>query len=602
MPHQFHSHWHIWKVLGQKNIQWYEKGVPARVPTPLFLSRVYRTGATALADWGVLDALRPATVGFDIVRGSQLVARKLQAEYLRSILRSDKMYTLPRDIADISDASMLSNAQASIGKEQERRSKHFLCFQIIDPHVATKRHLLTERWMEVRSMQLACTVQRYTLWQCDRPDPTKAVSVCIDGFPDVIDVMALAPWAALRVTLREWSFEEHTDLPYCLSLTNSSLTCEHEWDPRAKDTPALVVLEALLQEGWRAARKEKVPESHHLGVALRFLPCDFVQWKPYLQCLLSLELLLHKGLQSLPSRGQCPGFYQCILDSPTPANIPHGENSKFYSRLLSKCIDEPPEGEAVDVAAEIEPVLGGLDGLISDTPVASVGGIGTGPAVRRGRGRAGQQRRGRQGRFGLDPVDNVLWGSVPIAQGAPSSRLGSSSSTTTSGRRDGSSSPTSNSSSSSSSDSSSVPLRRKRSHSCSGARKTARHSEPHVVGSASHPTASRSGGRDRRQARAVVDCVEGVQVTQDTHSEVGAPDYYERFCVQCPIASHGSQCAKRRNIGIAQTAHFGAKEPLAFLGVWLRKGASCSDRVSHIACRPTLSEVEQYMREHQWLR
>eukprot|EP00974_Lingulodinium_polyedra_P057567 5540443-Lingulodinium_polyedra.AAC.1 len=51
----------------------------------------------------------------------------------------------------------------------------------------------------------------------------------------------------------------------------------------------------------------------------------------------------------------------------------------------------------------------------------------------------------------------------------------------------------------------------------------------------------------RQFARVVVDCVEGAQVVMDTQSEPSAPDYGQRFCVQCPFASRGRQCTKWRH-------------------------------------------------------
>eukprot|EP00974_Lingulodinium_polyedra_P021471 2075608-Lingulodinium_polyedra.AAC.1 len=83
-----------------------------------------------------------------------------------------------------------------------------------------------------------------------------------------------------------------------------------------------------------------------------------------------------------------------------------------------------------------------------------------------------------------------------MARDPPPIRPGNSSST--SGRSDSSSSGSSDSSSSGSSDSSSVPSRRTRSHSCGGARKVPRCSEPQTVGGASHARGARSGGRQAR--------------------------------------------------------------------------------------------------------
>ena len=87
----------------------------------------------------------------------------------------------------------------------------------------------------------------------------------------------------------------------------------------------------------------------------------------------------------------------------------------------------------------------------------------------------------------------------------------------------------------------------------------------------------------------------------DVNGRPGEPGFYQRYCVQCCVASHGALCGKRRNIGSAQTRHFGDKEPLAYLGAWLASGASFPDRDSHILFKPRQMEVEAYMRKMRWL-
>ena len=119
-----------------------------------------------------------------------------------------------------------------------------------------------------------------------------------------------------------------------------------------------------------------------------------------------------------------------------------------------------------------------------------------------------------------------------------------------------------------------------------------------TAGAGSRPTGKRSGPG---QARARPNTVEGSVVALDVHGEPGEPNHYKLFCVQCSVSSHGALCSKRRNIGSAQTVHFGEQEPLAFLGAWLRHGPHCVDRTAHMAFRPTLAQVQAYMAEHDWL-
>ena len=77
------------------------------------------------------------------------------------------------------------------------------------------------------------------------------------------------------------------------------------------------------------------------------------------------------------------------------------------------------------------------------------------------------------------------------------------------------------------------------------------------------------------------DFIEGQRCKVETHGTPGSRGYYKRLIVRCPLASKahsGGQCEyKKRNVGQAQTIHYGELEPVAFLGVWLREG-----RVGHI--------------------
>ena len=170
-----------------------------------------------------------------------------------------------------------------------------MTFQVIDLNTASKRHLMTEYWLQVKAMGLAVNIQKFALWQCEWPDPNTPVTVCIDGFPQIVDATRLVPWDVLRTSLREWSFEPSTDLKHCWSLKDSELTCERQWDLQGSATPTLIVLEALMAAGWRAAPKDEAPENHKSGAQLLFALRDFVHWKSYCQCLFSLETRFSEG-------------------------------------------------------------------------------------------------------------------------------------------------------------------------------------------------------------------------------------------------------------------------------------------------------------------
>ncbi|MCP4241439.1 MAG: hypothetical protein GY772_12840, partial [bacterium] len=103
-------------------------------------------------------------------------------------------------------------------------------------------------------------------------------------------------------------------------------------------------------------------------------------------------------------------------------------------------------------------------------------------------------------------------------------------------------------------------------------------------------------------ARPVPGEVEGRCLVVEEHwGEQG----YRRYIVRCPLASaaHAEgtcRCVKRRGAGPAQTRRFGALEPVAFLGVWLRSASAHATRAQHMAFVPSEASVGQYMEEHGW--
>ena len=117
-----------------------------------------------------------------------------------------------------------------------------------------------------------------------------------------------------------------------------------------------------------------------------------------------------------------------------------------------------------------------------------------------------------------------------------------------------------------------------------------------------------------RQSRYPRDCVatvEGTRVYEDLHGVPGEPGAYRRFTLRCPCASTGhidysadskscKVCEKRRNTGPAQTANFGAYEPLGFLGAWAVAAGQFETRDQHIAFKPSKEMVRQYMMAQSW--
>eukprot|EP00971_Amphidinium_carterae_P348029 6490282-Amphidinium_carterae.1 len=80
---------------------------------------------------------------------------------------------------------------------------------------------------------------------------------------------------------------------------------------------------------------------------------------------------------------------------------------------------------------------------------------------------------------------------------------------------------------------------------------------------------------------------------------------YARVCVQCPLRSsehnHRLACKKYRGISDSQKVNFGDKEPIAYLGVWIRHARQSTTRETHVKYNPPLNLVRDYAREHGWM-
>jgi hypothetical protein len=98
------------------------------------------------------------------------------------------------------------------------------------------------------------------------------------------------------------------------------------------------------------------------------------------------------------------------------------------------------------------------------------------------------------------------------------------------------------------------------------------------------------------------DFVEGVKLSVGTVSDGS----YVRFHVKCPLrhAEHwdvSKECCKFRNVGPAQTKHFGIAEVYAYLGLFVRSANSFSDQRCHVHdFRPSVNDLKAYIDEQGW--
>ena len=87
------------------------------------------------------------------------------------------------------------------------------------------------------------------------------------------------------------------------------MVCWREWDLREPGTPAIVMLDKLVHDGWRVGR---APLEHTLDTPRVFPRPSQMSQRYYWRCLATFDKLCANGLQVLP-RGKPQPYYMNVL-------------------------------------------------------------------------------------------------------------------------------------------------------------------------------------------------------------------------------------------------------------------------------------------------
>jgi hypothetical protein len=133
--------------------------------------------------------------------------------------------------------------------------------------VAARDRLST--WCPVSAQVLNADTTRAFL--SEAPDHVDTLSLRPDGAPVVRDMLDLAPWRVFRGGLRLWA---HGPGSVAGTLTASApeRTSQRLYDVAAAETLAALVLERLLQDGWRVGGPRRHAIQRHLHVCSASLP------------------------------------------------------------------------------------------------------------------------------------------------------------------------------------------------------------------------------------------------------------------------------------------------------------------------------------------
>ena len=218
-----------------------------------YMASVFRFGT--VQPWAkAFQSAVPPGLQWDKVTTNLKMVKAVKVEYLRSFLNTDKAYTWTISSPNLSGTeTMCASIKTPMtdGQSDEISTDESFCFVLVYLDIATKRHINTERWLRVKGMDLAasvqhCTIQNMNLQISDQP---ATATVTPAGFPEFVDILDLVPWSIICTSLREWTVASSAESPGCLNLVDSKLIAQTEWDLASEDTPAIIIQEALQRTG-----------------------------------------------------------------------------------------------------------------------------------------------------------------------------------------------------------------------------------------------------------------------------------------------------------------------------------------------------------------
>ena len=276
---------------------------------------VYRSGADALEDWGgkLHEALMSCTRAETVLHLS--FAGRLKVDYLDKVLVPGHIFSLPRvpkscTLRAIAEAPMVDADESLHGI-----SESIMYFMVVETRLRRRKVARTEVSRARQHMLFPMSIQEYE----PMPGSTEAcerVSLRPHGLPLVRDLHDMASWLLWRGALREYtvSVGVHPGTVQAGSAVPVSL---RRWDLSHVDTPALVVLDKLVEDGWHVGSP---PPVHTATSDKVFAKADNLSAKPYWQCLATLDNLFQKGLVELLP-GMPHNYYSNILLAEMPQQV-----------------------------------------------------------------------------------------------------------------------------------------------------------------------------------------------------------------------------------------------------------------------------------------
>ena len=545
-----------WKFLCQRSTRpdLIRALTPQKIVTEKFLTKVYRLGQENRIDWSGLQILDTGA-GKATDKAKLSTMQLLMIDYLKCVCKPLTYYTIDTESA-IHALDILPMADGPCCEPVVTVTPQV--FQVVSFNVPRKVQVQTDEVIDESKYQVPAIVQRFDTrafgsWPCS------TLYVYPDGEPIVMDLALLANAKRIRDTLCQWQEggpSTSADLIGCWVIHEPLRISDKTWSsiymvlvafmyrlygvsyvvyvlfyyPRDyldAGTPVYFIMKKLKDDGWTMGL---APKEHglHTDKVIGVMKAIMGK-KAYLKCLISLGSLLDKGLQTLRS-GQRQGYYKALLSSSTPANVQLGMDVKYYKALLNS----QPVAEVLDDSSSEE----------SDAEVMQGPSV---PAI-----------------SAQSPFERALQNQLP-----ESSLV-------------------------------SVPLR----PSVSKARNNSQgDGEPQLkarqIAGTLDATATDEADSDPDTVEIVHQTAPPLSLKYKLRFDTGCHKggtAYKRLRIDCPLScsAHfevGNTCGKYRNLGSAQTSHFGPREPEAFLIAWAESASTFKTRAAHLKHEPSLNDI-----------
>lgn len=542
----WHKWWNNHKCILQRKHRSLRHWKVRRLANKKFYPQVYRYGIRSHQDWSALKKLY-LTTGQCSTKPARGILSATKKDFANTVFVVGRVYTVIAPALADAEPAPVESGGAAIAAVQPATSR-LLCFEVLDtaPHTKANaakphvNHLFNPMQIQFWSIWARGDVQGYM--------PT-SISCSPQSGPEIIDIMSMTTWEYMRGSLRVWQARCPSDVFGCVDF---SRPIEYHvlvpFPLRTQTTPAWILFRKLAEDGWSMGDVDR----HDLPLEdNNYSPNGVVGKKNYLLCLLDLERLAQRGLETLPAN-KIDSYYRVVLKSEKPADVEPDAGVIEFRKQLKEIDDDDAHEIPLALQADFhdpsviknllpEPLMD----LPGEVDAASAVGIIPYMVASSSSGAASSS----------DPPAAIVAAAPPAPVIHPTDSSGSS-----------------ESASSSSGDE-----------------------------SVAQPVVSLSV--DTRPTLIYGEHIEGQKINIGTHYTKRTK--YYRFHVVCPCTNTTHRdthiCQKYRNTGPMQTSKYGIAEVYAFLGLWLRRAAIETSKIDHGKYRPKDSDIAAYIREKEWV-